>query len=254
MASLFADSTTLSTSDYQLQIEKTYVILHNIETNSELGFGIDRIRQRLADSDSILAVIKDNMNNNSEALNLRNLQVFRTLLENIADESRQHHEMLDSSEARLNNLKGDMKLLIGDTVMRQLFRDSILRAQFAPQMKDMRGVWRSSTQQLKKSLAEINYLQTQNSSSAISTAQLLEKLTSLLNSSASRLFGKEFNYLWETKRDTLSKDSRSSFRKAYDGERKALRYYFRGSGIKRMFLLLIGLLFFLPGSSKISAS
>lgn len=244
MSSLFADSAKLTSSDYQLQIEKTYVILDNIENKSQLGLAINNIKDQLADNDSVLAVLKDNVLNNSRALNLRNLQVFRTLLLNLQRDGKDNRELLDSTERRLDGLRSSMKTLVTDTVLRQLMRDSVLRQQFSAPLKDMRENWRSSTRHLRESIATINLLQTKNSSNAITTAQLLEKVNTLLNTSATRIFGKEYNYLWEKDKDSLSASAKSSFGKAYDAERKALRYYFKDSGHKRFFLLLIGLLFF----------
>ena len=244
MSSLFADSAKLTSSDYQLQIEKTYVILDNIENKSELGLAINEIKGKLADNDSVLAVLKDNVLNNSRALNLRNLQVFRTLLLNLQRDGKDNREILDSTEHKLDGLRNSMKTLIADTVLRQLLRDSVLRQQFSAPLKDMRENWRSSTRHLRESMATINLLQTKNSSNAITTAQLLEKVNTLLNTSAARIFGKEYNYLWEKDTSDLSESARSSFGKAYEGEKKALRYYFKDSGNKRFFLLLIGLLFF----------
>jgi small-conductance mechanosensitive channel len=244
-SSLFADSAKLTSSDYQLQIEKAYVILDNIENKSELGLAVLNVKERLADGDSVLAVLKDIVQNNSKALNLRNLQVFRSLLLNLQREGKDHREILDSTEGKLEGLRSSMKTLMGDTVLRQLFRDSVLRQQFSAPLKDMREAWRSSTKHLRESLATINLLQTQNSSNAITTARLLENVTTLLNTSATRVFGKEYNYLWEKDKDSLSASVRSSFGKVYDGEQKALHYYFKDSGNKRFFLLLIGFLFFI---------
>jgi potassium efflux system protein len=245
MASLFADSAKLTSSDYQLQIEKTYVTLNNVDNKSDLGLTVGIIKERLADTDSVLAVLKDNILNNSRALNLRNLQVFRSLLLNIQLDLKERREVLDSTENKLNNLRNTMKPLVTDTTLKQLWRDSVLREQFAPQLKEMRSTWRVATKHLRESLGEVNLLQTHTSSDAITTAQLLEKVTNLLNTSATRIFGKEYNYVWEKDTDSLSKDARSSFGKAYQGERKALHYYFKDSGNKRLFLLLIGFLFFI---------
>ncbi|WP_276479464.1 mechanosensitive ion channel family protein [Paraflavitalea pollutisoli] len=244
MGALFADSAKLTSSDYQLQIEKTYVVLDNIDNKSELGLAVGQVKDQLANADTVLTVLKDNIVNNSRALNLRNLQVFRSLLLNMQRELKDHRELLDSTEKRLESLRGSMRTLITDTVLRQLMRDSVLRQEFSTQLKDMRENWRKSTRHLRESIAEINLLQTRNSSNAITTAQLLEKVNTLLNTSASRIFGKEYNYLWEKDEHDLSASARSSFGKAYEGERKALRYYFEDSGNKRLFLLLIGLLFF----------
>lgn len=245
IASLFADSAKLTTSDFQLQIEKTYLIMNNVGNKSELGLPVKMIKEKLADTDSMLAVLKDNVLNNSAALNLRNLQVFRTLLLNIQADCKENRQVLDSTENKLADLRNSIKSLVGDTIMRQMWRDSVLRKQFAPQLKGMRELFRGSTQKLRESLSSINLLQTQVSSNAVTAAQLLDKVTTLLSTSATRIFGKEYNYLWEKDTTSLSASARNSLGKAYDGERKALHYYFKDSGNKRLFLLLIGVLFFI---------
>ncbi|HEX6428784.1 MAG TPA: hypothetical protein VF008_13910, partial [Niastella sp.] len=221
---LFADSAKLTTSDFQLQIEKTYLILNNVSNKSELGLQVKMIKEKLADTDSMLAVLKDNVLNNSAALNLRNLQVFRTLLLNIQLVCKEDRQMLDSTENRLIELRNSAKTLVGDTIIRQVWRDSVLKQQFLPQLKGMRELFRGSTKKLKDALASINHLQTQVSSNAVTTAQLLDKVTTLLSTSATRIFGKEHNYLWEKDTTSLSASARNSLGKAYDGERKALRY------------------------------
>lgn len=241
---LFADSNKLTSSDYQLQIEKTYLILNNVRNRSDLGLPVKMIKQKLVDTDSMLAVLKDNVLNNSAALNLRNLQVFETLLLNIQTACNEDRQVLDSTEARLVDLRNSMKVLISDTVMRSIWRDSVLRQQFQPQLKGMRDAFRGSTKKLKESLASINHLQTQVSSNAIVSAQLLDKVKALLNTSATRIFGKESNYLWEKDTTNLTAGARNSLQKAVSGEKKALHYYFKDSGHKRLFLLLIGVTFF----------
>ena len=244
LAQLFADTAKLTTSDFQLQIEKTFVTLTNVANKSELGLPIANVRNRLTDSDSVLTVLKDNVLNNSSALNLRNLQVFRTLLQNLQGELREHRATLDSTESDLVALRNSLKPLAGDTVLRQVWRDSVLKQQFSSQLKDMRQAFRAATGGLRESLAEVNLLQTRNSASLVTTNQLLGKVDHLLSTSAGRIFGKEYNYLWESDTARLSDTARTSLAKAYSGEQKAVRYYFKGSGSKRLFLLLIGLVFF----------
>ncbi|MEJ0101337.1 MAG: mechanosensitive ion channel domain-containing protein [Bacteroidota bacterium] len=245
MTSIFTDSAALTSSDYQLQIEKAYVILNNIENKSDLGNAVKDIKDKLADDDSMLAVLKDNILNNAGALNLRNLQVFETLLQNIKSDLKERRVFLDSTDNMLSDLKNSMATLIADTVLKQLQRDSVLREQFAPQLKVMRETWRSATRHLRQSLSVVNLLQTRISSNTITTSQLLDKLSNLLATSAARIFGKEYNYIWEKDTSELTRRERYSFRKAYNGEKKALRYYFKDSGNKRLLLLLVGFLFFI---------
>lgn len=243
MGSLFTDSTKLTSSDYQLSIEKTYMLLNKIKDKSEMGYDITGIGQRLVDSDSSLAVLKENVLHNSRALNLRNLQMFRALLRNIREDIESQRTILDSAEYNLNVLRKDMRTLMADTVLRELMRDSVNRETFTSQLKDMREAWRSSTTQLRRSMALVNRLQTHNSGNAVTTSSLLSKVDDLLTRSFARVFGKEYNYLWQPAADSSLKELRSSYQKAYSGERKALKYYFKDSVNKRFFLLLIGLFF-----------
>jgi small-conductance mechanosensitive channel len=245
MNSIFADTARLTTSDYQLQIEKAYVILDNVENKSELGLPVILVQENMRNHDSVLVVLKDNILNNSGALNVRNLQVFRTLLQNIQTDLRGGRTILDSAENKLNRLRNTLKPLTEDTVLRMVMRDSSLRLQFADQLKGMRQAFRSATRHLRKSLAEINALQTHASASIITSTQLLEKVNNQLNTSTQRIFGKEVNYLWEKDTAILSQSARLSLAKAYSGERKAVKYYFRDSGNKRLFLVLIGSIFFI---------
>lgn len=242
--SLFTDSTKLTTSDYQLQIEKSYVLLEKIDNNSDLGPVVKNIGHRLTDSDSVLAVVKDNITNNSKALTVRDLEMYRTLLQSVDNDLKDYREKLDSAEAKLGLLKKDMRTLMGDSIIRQMMQDSALRAQFSVQMREMRSSWRTSTRHLRESLAIVEQLQTRTSANAILTIQLLEKNENLLSSSTARIFGKEYNYIWEKPSDSTAGKLQEVFDRAHSSEQKALRYYFKDSGANRLLLLLIGFVFF----------
>lgn len=242
---LFGDTTQLNSSDYQLQIEKTYAALEDIDNRTQLGKSFDRTRLKLAENDSILAVVKDNVINNSKALNLRNLQVFRTLLVHIEEDLRSRREMLDTAEAQLMGMRRSIRSLIGDTVLRQLQKDSAMVQEFNAQLLDMRTTWRATRRHVRESLAIVNRLQTHASANALLAGQLLDKLDDLLTSASKRIIGKETNYLWEKDTSTLSTSDKSSIRRVVASERKALGFYFRESSITRLVLLFIGLLFVL---------
>ncbi|MFT3950311.1 MAG: mechanosensitive ion channel [Agriterribacter sp.] len=244
MAALFTDSTQLTTSDYQVQIEKSYILLDKIGNNSNIGPVIRKLERDLNDNDSILAVLNDNLTNNSKALSFRNLEVYKTLLNNINDEVKNYNTSLDSADARLSLLKKDMRTLIGDTIIRQMMRDSALRQQFSAQLKDLRSNWRQNTRALRMNMGLLEQLQTRVSASSVLTIQLLEKVDNLLRSSTARIFGKEYNYIWEKSSDSSSQQLKSDFEKAYRSERKATRYYFKDSGPRRLLLLLIASAFF----------
>lgn len=239
----FADTSQLNSSDYQVQIEKTFAALEDIDNRTQLGNSFGKTRNKLKENDSILAVIKDNVINNSKALNLRNLQVFRTLLVHMEEDLVGRRERLDTAEANLLSMRKTIRTLIGDTVLRQLQKDSAMVQQFSTQLLEMRTSWRSTRRHLRESIAAVNRLQTHASSNSVLAGQLLDKLDDLLATATKRIFGKESNLLWEKDTTVLSSVEKLSIRKVVESERKALSFYFRDSSINRILLLFIGILF-----------
>ena len=239
----FGDTSQLNSSDYQLQIEKTFAALEDIDNRTKLGRTFDNTLLKLEENDSILAVVKENVLNNSRALNLRNLQVFRTLLVHIEEDLVARRKLLDTAEVELMAMRKTIRGLIGDTVLRQLQRDTAMVQQFNAQLLEMRSSWRSTRRHLRESLASVNRLQTHASANALLTRQLLDKLDDLLTSASQRILGKEANFLWEKDTSLTQRLDKSSIRKVLQSERKALGFYFRESSVNRAFLLIILLLF-----------
>jgi potassium efflux system protein len=241
--SLFGDTARLSASDYQLMIERQFVALTNIINSSEDSTTNDHLRAELLDVDSAVSLIRDNVLHNRNALNLRNLQVFRILLQNLQTDLKVYRARLDSSERGLERLRSDMKPLAADTILRQVWRDSLLRRQFSGQLREVRQSFGLAIARLRARLNEVNVLQTRTSANLIAVNRLQEQVNSLLATSAARVFGKEVPYLWEKDQSKLSDTARNSVAKAYEGESKAVRFYFRKTSHKRLLLLLIGALF-----------
>ncbi|SEN43351.1 Mechanosensitive ion channel [bacterium A37T11] len=241
---LFSDSVQLTPSDFQQHIENTYLTFNYISNNSELSLVVNAVRDELANEDSILSVLGDNILHNSRALDIRNLQVFKTLLQNIQVELNGQRSFLDSADKKLTSLRTNFKTLKADTVMHKLVHDTTLRMQFVSQLKELGESWRETTRKYRNSTATINQLQAQVSANMIKAVRLQEKANDLLTTAAVRIFGKEYNYLWE--RDTLTQAGPSAitFARVYQGEKKALQYYFKDSDLTRIILLFIGALFF----------
>ncbi|WP_290709953.1 mechanosensitive ion channel domain-containing protein [Flavihumibacter sp. CACIAM 22H1] len=242
-AGFFSDTSQLNSSDYQVQIEKTFVALEHVDNRAQLGNSFGKTVLKLQENDSILAVIKGTITQNATALNLRNLQVFRTLLIHMEEDLAGRRERLDTAEAQLASMRKTLRNLLSDTVFRQLQKDTPMLQQFSPQLLEMRTAWRSTRRKLRESTSFINRLQTQASSNSITAVQLLDKLNDLLASASKRILGKESNFLWEKDTTVLTSLERSTLQNVVESEQKALSFYFRDSSLNRLLLFFIGLLF-----------
>ncbi|HTE10056.1 MAG TPA: mechanosensitive ion channel domain-containing protein [Chitinophagaceae bacterium] len=243
--SLFADNNTMTGSDYLLQIQKMFQTLNQVPVITGSFDQLDDIARELNESDTALGVIKERLSVNDRTLNLRNLQMFYTLLEAIQDNDKKYSDQLNKYDNKLDALKKELLDLRKDTTLRQLFRDSILRKSFVAQFKTLRAKWGNTDTLIKTATSTINTLKTHASSNSIAVTEMLYQTNNLLARIGPRAFTKERNYLWEPLPTRPKKFSGAeNFKKSINNENKAVRYYFSNTRSKRIWLFLTGIIFF----------
>ena len=144
-ASLFANDDTLTRNDYLLSLEKVFQMLNKASALSQPVPAIMAMAQRMDEDDSVLNIIKDRLSSNDRALNVRNLQMFNILLRQIKTDTRDHAKELNQYDSILDKTKKEIFDLRKDTVIRHIFRDSVLKASFKPQLQQLRLKWKRQT-------------------------------------------------------------------------------------------------------------
>ncbi|WP_295128174.1 mechanosensitive ion channel domain-containing protein [uncultured Chitinophaga sp.] len=242
--SLFADSGKLSTGDYMLHLEEVYQLVDRVQAASELRFEIINIKREIDENDTALKTVSESLNVYASTLNIRNLQTYRILLHSITADLDRHQGEIDTASVRMERLKKEMLSLRKDTLLRQLMRDSALRATFSPQLKDLRKKLRFTDSTLHNSITYVNQLKLHASFCAITASELTNKVNGQLTRLSVRAFGKEYGYLWEIDADTSSPALEKQLRKSYKGEKRALDYYLADAGMNRLLLILFAVAFF----------
>jgi potassium efflux system protein len=244
-SSLFSDNNTRTSSDYLLHIQKIYQTLNKVPVVTGSFDNLPDIAFNLDESDTALSVIKERISTNDRTLNLRNLQMFYTLLQAIQENDKKYADELNKYDSKLDALKKEVSDLRKDTTLRQLFRDSVMRKSFTAQFQALRGKWKITDSLVRNATGTINTLQTHASSNSITVTELLYQTNNLLTRIGPRAFTKERNYLWEPvpgqKKNFSGKDN---FKKSIDNENKAVHYYFSNTRSKRLWLFLTGIIFF----------
>lgn len=242
---LFSDNNTLTASDYLLRIQKVYQTLNRVPVVTESFDKLEVIATNLNESDTALNLIKERISVNDRTPNLRNLQMFYTLLEAIQEGDKKYADQLKEYDDQLDSLKKEILDLRRDTTLRQLFRDSVLRKSFTVQLKGLRTKWNTTDTLVRTATNSINSLRAHASSNAIAVTELLQQTNNLLARIGPRAFTKERNYLWEPRPQRTSKAGGSTnFRKSINNENKAVQYYFQNTRSKRFWLFLTGIIFF----------
>lgn len=235
-----------TTSDYLENMEKVFQMLSSVPATTGSFVHLQEIEEKFDDEDSALAILKDRiMVSDERNLNIRNLQMFNTLLDELDKSTGRYSKYLDEYDKKMDEIKKQIASLRKDTLMLHIFRDSALKASFDDQLQQLKVKWREADSLVKQYGAEINDLQARASADAISINDLIYHVDTELKDVGSKAFGKERRYLWEPRSSGARRNfSREDFQKSVDSEKKLTKYYFSNSRSKRFWLFFTGLVFF----------
>jgi potassium efflux system protein len=242
-SSLFTTITVPSTSDYAEDLGKIYEMLSEVPVVTESFIHLDEISDDLDQGDSALNILKERMSVSDRSLNIRNLQMFNTLLDAMSKNTHEYTRLLDRYDTALDGVRKQIDDLRKDTLMLHIFRDTVLKNQFQPQLQQLKAKWRLVDSLVTENGKEINTLKSQVSAHAITIDELTYRVDDELKAVGNKAFGKERRYLWEP-RTSVSNYSKESFKKSVDSEQQLARYYFSNTRSKRFWLLVTGLIFF----------
>ncbi len=243
-SSLFSDANVLTTSDYLLGIEKVQQILNKVPfITSSFDKGVE-IQKNIVQADSAISVIKQGLAFDIRVLSLRNIQMFQTLIDNLLEGNDKYIKTINAYDTRLDKLKKEILDIRKDTILRHIFRDSILRKMFAEQLKPIRAKWMSTDSLVRSATAYINDLKAQASENDITLKELEYQADTRLEKLGPRTFSKEVPYLWEPAKGQKGNTLNGDYKRSADNLGAAAHFYFVITRGDRLWLLIGGLVFF----------
>jgi small-conductance mechanosensitive channel len=243
-STLFTNTDLPTTSDYAEDLERVYQLLNRVPIVTESFIHLSEIDDQIDDEDSALSILKDRMSQNDKTFNIRNLQMFNTLLDALDVNVKGYARYLNHYDTSLDALRKDIGILRKDTLMLHIFRDSALKDTFQLQLQQLKLKWRQADSLITLSSQEINSLKSEASAHAITIQDLLYKVDQELKAVGTKAFGKERRYLWESRQSTGGAYNRNSLQQSVDSEKLLARYYFSNTRNKRFWLLVTGIVFF----------
>ncbi|MBL0740447.1 mechanosensitive ion channel family protein [Chryseolinea lacunae] len=238
---LFADSASATSAEFMLHLESAYQRMDSIQGETKLSPEIMITGLKLRESDTVIQFVNKSLSTYDQTLNLRNLEMLKILLENVQRDLRHYNEDFKERYTDLEALRTQMRSFRRDTVLRQLFRDSVARKKFLPQLQSLRAKRRVTDSLLRTSLTTVNAFKTQASAGSILSAQLMSRLDNQLSMASKTVFSKEVNYLWEHA-PAVAKE-KQNLREILLGDQTALNLYFTTSAENRFVRYLIGIAF-----------
>jgi potassium efflux system protein len=242
-STLFTQKDTATTSDYAEDLERVYQGLNKVPTITESFVRLPEIDDQLDLEDSALDILKERMSQNERTLNIRNLQMFNTLLDAFARNTTRYAHYLNQYDTALDGVRKEIANLRKDTLILHIFRDTALKDTFKLQLQQLKAKWRQVDSLVALNVNYVNSLKSEASAHTITITDLTYRVDQALKAVGTRAFGKERRYIWEP-RSNNTNFSRNSFQKTVESERQLARFYFANDRTNRMWLLFTGLVFF----------
>ncbi|HEV9035986.1 MAG TPA: mechanosensitive ion channel domain-containing protein, partial [Puia sp.] len=243
-STLFTSNNNPSTSDYAENLEKIYVMLSRVPVVTESFSRLPDIDDQLDQEDSALNILRNRLSQNDRSLNIRNLQMYNTLLDALNANVKSYTRILEHYDTTLDAIRKEIAGLRKDTLMLRIFRDTALKDTFRLQLQQLKDKWRQVDSLVSLNDQLINSLKSEASAHTITISDLLYRVDHDLEDVGSRAFTKEHRYLWERRTGNRSRYSASDVARAVSDEQQLARFYFANNRNKRFWLLLTGLLFF----------
>lgn len=243
-STLFTAIKIPSTGDYARDLGKVYETLSSIPGVTGSFSRLESIRKSLDQDDSALDIISTRMAQSDRTFNVRNLQMINTLLETLDNSTDDYGNYLDNCDSSLDEVRDNIADLRNDTLMLRIFRDSSLKATFKPQLDQLKSKWREVDSLVTEMGKDINTLNSQASAHSILIGELQSKVAAELKAVGSRAFGKEQPYLWEDQL-TTHRFNHDAFKESVAEENQLTKFYFASKRNNRMWLLIMGAVFFI---------
>ena len=240
--SILSDSATLTKGDYLMHLEKVFEAINKVPVTVGSFKKLKSMEAHLTQDEAALALLKSRLTQSDRNLNLHNLQMDQTLLEELQSNNRDCLMDLDEYEKELRALKTQILNLRKDTVLIKVFTQPGMRIMFKDQFAELKKKRIVTDSLLKSATASINVLHARTSSNLINIKELMYLTDSQLDAVSIRAFGKERRYLWESVNVRANKSV--GFRKFIRGEQEISGYYFVYTRSSRMVLLFICTVFF----------
>ena len=226
------------------EIEHLHTTLNNITNEAKYGFKTREIRLELERMQCAIKVINQSMGRDSTITSIKNLQLFRGLLRDMAEKLTAWHEILSKDNKELSNMSDEMDAYLQDSLTQKVAADTAFANLHLEEMIILNERWTEAQKVTQKNLKRIGKLLALVSSSYFDVTELQNKVDNELTGIGKKAIAKEYNYIWDTE-NPYSFDDVIAYTKLSISERmSSLRYYLILNPQDWAVILILGLIFF----------
>ncbi|HXA01212.1 MAG TPA: hypothetical protein VNW99_04445, partial [Cytophagaceae bacterium] len=239
------NSSLIEVDDLLIKMETISNILDSINKISKNGFNTHAIEEGLPPMIDQLKIINDNIVLYGKVLNIKNLQMFQVLLDDIEGDLEYWRSSLFRYNKELVKMKIQMSHFSNDSIAIKIKQDTIFHNLYSKEVIDIQNKWAQTRHFTTSNLLRITRLQAQVSKAYFQTIELEELVTNKLREFRGKYLGKEFDPLYAM-HNKSNKDSATTslVKKSYQGQMQILGYYIRNNWYNQVFISVLGVGFF----------
>ncbi|HEY8954296.1 mechanosensitive ion channel family protein [Chitinophaga sp.] len=186
------------------RIEGYTLTLNDLMSSLRRGFDTSRIVAGLPLTDTSLALVKYNIASLGRTPNINDIYTNKVMLEQLQRKLTSWQGALFSYYEKLKNINDTIRLIRGDTAMRNVPAEDDLYGFYLGQVTNLVLKFRSVDSANKASLIKIGLLQNQVANRYIEASNLYEDMDYRLQQFASNMFVRDYRYLWKPHRDSIN--------------------------------------------------
>jgi small-conductance mechanosensitive channel len=240
---MWATADTITSGDYMMSIERVNDKLNTIRDSIKMGLEVMGAGRRLDKIAKDITEIKERLGGRRARVNLRNLYLYQSFLDNIDEGNQRERQYLTSAYNRFYRAKLELKTVMKDSIFKRLDKDTLMAKQFDKRLDRMQRKWMRADSMTRVGLNLLNDLKMKVSDNSMNIGNMLNMIDNRLDKADLQLFGREAPCLWQFDvPDTVDLKLYKSASSISVLEKKALAYYFDMTTHRRVVMLLIALL------------
>ena len=184
-----------------LVIKKTEAvtqIINNIKEILRRGFDTTALESALPETEMYIQNIQTNYQQNQQLLNLRNLNIIKSILFNYSQQLKKWQEMLIGYTTEMMQINAKLNLIIQDSTFSYLPHDTLISNTYKTQLLIFTEKWGKADSSNKTILQKIENLQTRVANAYLTCSELTNETNYRIKNFSRQLALPEENPLWNT--------------------------------------------------------
>ena len=234
-----------SVTSLVVKLEELTAALNKVNSTLRRGFDTSALADELPYYEKIISLVDDNLDNDYNQYNLRNLYVTKTLLVQIERKMKGWQTDLIQYSKKMSQINADILALANDSSFRKMPEDTTLLFLYFQQYLEVSKKWNLTDSLHRVTLKKVGILQNRIAKAYINVSDLTDDVSYRISNYKKIIWEKEESPLWQANSSEYRVSFFESISTSLVRSFRVLQFYYKLTWTQRMLNVVIALVFFL---------